>query len=131
MYCKNCGKELEEANSVCISCGALPNDGDKYCENCGKKVEYTDRICAVCGRPTRTKTSKKTPSLNGRDKKKTMLLCLFLGGLGVHNFYMGEMNKGLLKIVTTVFLGVGLILALIDLIKIIKDKYVYDQEAKF
>lgn len=53
----------------------------------------------------------------------TLLLCLFLGPLGVHRFYVGKIGTGILMIVT--FGGLG-IWALIDLIMIIvgsfKDK---------
>jgi len=53
----------------------------------------------------------------------TLLLCLFLGGLGVHRFYVGKVGTGLLQLFT--FGGLG-IWVLIDLIMIIvgnfKDK---------
>jgi TM2 domain-containing membrane protein YozV len=40
-------------------------------------------------------------------KKRTtaILLCFFLGGLGVHRFYLGETGKGILYILT----GFGLL----------------------
>jgi len=52
-----------------------------------------------------------------------ILLCLFLGPLGVHRFYVGKIGTGLLMLVTLGGLGIW---ALIDLIMIIigsfKDK---------
>lgn len=52
-----------------------------------------------------------------------LLLCLFLGSIGVHRFYVGKVGTGILQIVT--FGGLG-IWVLIDLIMIIvgsfKDK---------
>jgi TM2 domain-containing membrane protein YozV len=52
-----------------------------------------------------------------------LLLCLFLGGIGVHRFYVGKIGTGILQIVT--FGGLG-IWVLIDLVMIIvgsfKDK---------
>ena len=56
------------------------------------------------------------------------LICFFLGGLGIHNFMMGETKKGIVKIVLSLCLGIGGILALIDFIKILMDKYVIDPE---
>lgn len=52
-----------------------------------------------------------------------LLLCLFLGSIGVHRFYVGKVGTGILQIVTFGGLGVWV---LIDLIMIIvgsfKDK---------
>jgi len=53
----------------------------------------------------------------------TLLLCIFLGPLGVHRFYVGKIGTGILMLVTAGGLGIW---ALIDLIMIIvgafKDK---------
>jgi TM2 domain-containing membrane protein YozV len=53
----------------------------------------------------------------------TLLLCLFLGCLGIHRFYVGKIGTGIVMLIT---LGVFGIWALIDLIMIIvgafKDK---------
>jgi len=53
----------------------------------------------------------------------TILLCLFLGGFGIHRFYVGKIGTGILMLLTLGGLGVW---SLIDLIRIIcgnfKDK---------
>lgn len=59
------------------------------------------------------------------DKKKVTaaLLCAFLGGLGVHRFYVGKVGTGILQLLTLGGLGIW---ALIDFIMILvgsfKDK---------
>ncbi len=46
----------------------------------------------------------------------TLLLCLFLGGLGVHRFYVGKIGTGILMLLTLGGLGIW---ALIDLVMIV------------
>jgi TM2 domain-containing membrane protein YozV len=67
-----------------------------------------------------------TPTAAPTDQKSfvaALLLCFFLGGLGVHRFYVGKVGTGILQLVTLGGLGIWV---LIDLIMIIvgafKDK---------
>jgi|TARA_B100001971_G_C17916851_1_gene395698 TM2 domain-containing membrane protein YozV len=48
------------------------------------------------------------------------IICLFLGGLGIHRFMVGKTGTGILMLFTLG--GVG-IWALIDLIQILKGKF--------
>ncbi len=50
----------------------------------------------------------------------TLLLCFFLGSLGVHRFYVGKIGTGILWLITLGFLGIG---TLVDFIKIIIGKF--------
>ena len=56
------------------------------------------------------------PMVSQKSWIATLLLCIFLGGLGVHRFYVGKVGTGLLYLFTGSLCGIGY---LYDLIKII------------
>ena len=122
MFCKNCGEAMNENQAICVKCGVKTGDGNKFCANCGKEVAENAEVCLSCG----VAIKKAEGNLAGQDKIVMILICLFLGGLGIHNFMMGETKKGIFKIVMSFVCGIGGILALIDLIKIAMGKYVVD-----
>ncbi len=125
MFCKNCGKEMSADQAYCLSCGVKRGDGSNYCANCGSSVAPGAAVCVNCGVATKAAGTGKY------DKTTMALVCFFLGGLGVHNFMMGETKKGIVKIVLSMCCGIGSILALIDFINILMDKYVVDPEKAF
>ena len=53
-----------------------------------------------------------------KSKITAILLCFFLGGLGIHRFYLGYTLIGFIQLLT---FGGFLIWAIIDLIKLIID----------
>ena len=53
-----------------------------FCRGCGKEIHQTAIACPQCGAQQSTKA--------GKSKTTATLLALFLGGLGVHRFYLGK-----------------------------------------
>ncbi len=113
--------------AICLKCGAKVGDGNGFCANCGQPVAVNADVCMNCG----VAVKKAAAGLGGQDKTTMALVCFFLGGIGIHNFMMGETKKGIAKIVASFCCGIGGILALIDFIKILMDKYEVDPEKLF
>ena len=55
-----------------------------------------------------------------RDLVLAMLLCIFVGGAGIHRFYAGKIGTGILYLFTGGLFGIGW---LIDLVKIATGKF--------
>ena len=129
MFCRNCGKEMNDNQAICLNCGVKTGEGSAFCSNCGGAVAPNAEVCMNCG-----VAIKKAGVAGGIDKDNKVLMalvCFFLGGIGIHNFMLGETKKGIVKIVANICMGLGGLLALIDLIKILMDKYVVDPEKFF
>lgn len=131
MYCKNCGEKMNDNQAICVKCGVKVGSGNKFCENCGKEVNVNASVCLNCGVALGKKVNSNTSAeyLGGQDKTTMALLCFFLGGIGIHNFILGETKKGVFKIVMLFCFGISVIFALIDFVKILTDSYVIDQNA--
>lgn len=129
MFCRNCGEAMNDNQAICLKCGVKTGEGNAYCANCGNAVSADAAVCLNCG--VAIKKAGAEGDLAGKDKITMALVCFFLGGLGIHNFMMGESKKGVVKIVLSLCCGIGGILALIDFIKILTDKYVVDPTKAF
>ncbi len=119
MFCKNCGNEINENAVACMSCGFAKGNGSKFCANCGKEINPGAAICTSCGAAVQAVGANV---VGGEQKSKlvAVLLAFFLGGIGIHDFYLGYNKNGILKIVLTVCTGFGGGLwALIDFIRLL------------
>jgi len=63
----------------------------KFCKNCGEKIDAKAEICPKCG------VRQESPQA-GKSKVVAGLLAIFLGGLGIHKFYLGKPVQGVLYI---------------------------------
>lgn len=128
MYCKNCGEAMNDNQAICLKCGVKTGDGNSFCSNCGNSVAPNADVCLNCGVAIKKAGSG---NLAGQDKMVMAIICFLLGGLGIHNFMMGETKKGIFKLVSTLCFGIGFIFMLIDFVRILTDKYVVDPDKLF
>ena len=106
---------MNDNQAICLKCGVKTGDGANFCANCGQPINPNAEVCLSCGDAVK----KSGGDLAGKDKLTIALLAFFLGGIGIHNFVMGETKKGIIKIVLSLCFYIGSILALIDFIKIL------------
>jgi TM2 domain-containing membrane protein YozV len=91
MFCANCGTEIDDKAVICVKCGVATNSSDSSSNVFGE-----------------------TPK-QGFDWLTTLLLCWFLGYLGVHSFYTKKTGIGVAQLLTAGGCGIW---TLIDLITI-------------
>jgi len=97
MYCKHCGNPLDPAAVVCVKCGAPRGQGANFCQNCAAPSQPGAVVCTTCG-------AALSQPIQGQQKSKMAggLLGIFLGALGVHNFYLGFTGKAVAQLLISV-----------------------------
>lgn len=112
-YCRNCGEEyVTEQAAICTKCGVQRGEGNHYCYNCGEPTFEGAAACLKCG------VGLNSGVRSDKSKLVAGLLGIFLGGFGIHNFYLGFTNKAILQLIlmvvgivlSCVFIGVFLVL---------------------
>lgn len=102
MYCRNCGKEIDDNAAVCIHCGVSTKD---------PKAEQP--VINVVNNNTNTNKNIGGFQYRAKNRWVAFFLCLFLGYLGFHRFYVGKVGTGIIYLFTFGFFGIGWILDLI------------------
>ena len=115
MFCKNCGNAMDPQAAICVKCGVAVGNGNNFCPNCGAQTVPGAAACTQCG----VALAQPIPAGEQKSKMVAGLLGIFLGGLGVHNFYLGYTGKAIAQIVLSLCFGVGAIWGLIEGIMIL------------
>lgn len=97
-----------------------------------QRGEYIDKVTDTMKRilnnepvedyvaPKPAESEAQPSGVSDKDWLTTLLLFLFLGGIGVHRFYVGKIGTGILYILTIGVFGIGFI---VDFIKILTGKF--------
>jgi TM2 domain-containing membrane protein YozV len=93
MFCKNCGGPMDPNAVVCVRCGCAKGTGSQFCASCGQPLDGTSGTCPACGA-----AFYHAPATVQKSKIAAGLLGIFLGSLGVHNFYLGYTGKGVAQL---------------------------------
>ena len=72
----------------------------KFCSNCGSELKENQDVCLNCGVSINKSNNNTNP--NTKSKIAAGLLGIFLGTLGVHNFYLGYTGKATAQLLITV-----------------------------
>lgn len=115
MNCVNCGTANVPGAKYCSNCGAVLPITRNCCPNCGTYFDPGAQFCPRCGNPTAA-----NGAVFGKDWLVALLLCIFLGGLGVHRFYCGKIGTGIIWLLTGGCFGIGW---LVDIILIATDSF--------
>jgi len=108
-FCLACGRLLHVSAEACPSCGAkqlAPSPvwyspdvqtrkaaDQKFCSACAAVIHQTAQTCPRCGaRQVETISTSK-------NKTVAALLAIFLGGFGIHKFYVGRPVLGVIYLV--------------------------------
>ena len=81
-----------------------------FCKQCGKPIEDGEELCEDCKATASTNTTNTTPTQNAtvntdsnaKSKIAAGLLGIFLGSLGIHNFYLGFTGKAIAQLLISI-----------------------------
>lgn len=104
MYCRNCGSSMNSNAYVCIKCGVAAGTGFSYCPHCGNRTNPQAVICTNCGIDFQKYLKQNNVAQYGEQKSKIAagLFGIFLGALGIHNFYLGYTGKAIAQLLITI-----------------------------
>lgn len=67
-----------------------------YCRDCAAIISATAPTCPHCGGRQNVGSGLGTVTPSGKSRIAAALFALFLGGFGVHKFYLGRVGQGVI-----------------------------------
>lgn len=110
----------------CPSCGAPVEAHLEKCPYCGTTIQAAP---AAATPPTTEATQQPRVKKNNRSKTVAAILAFFFGAFGVHLFYLGDNNKGLIYLLVSLFTCVGSVICeVLSLVHMIQYLTMSDEE---
>lgn len=95
---------MDDMAAVCVHCGVQKGMGYNYCQNCGAPVAPNAAVCTNCG----AAVYQQPTAPYGQSQKSKLaagLLAIFLGYLGIHNFYLGYTSRAVTQLLLSLLLS--------------------------
>ncbi|RPJ50648.1 MAG: TM2 domain-containing protein [Methanobacteriota archaeon] len=67
-----------------------------FCRSCGAVIKKEPEVCPACGV---RQYSVAGVTHSGKSRNVAAILAIFLGGLGIHKFYLGKMVQGVIYLI--------------------------------
>jgi len=80
-----------------------------FCVHCGTEVAPQAVVCLKCGAAV-SSAAMQSGEVSDKEWLATVLLCWFLGFLGVHRFYTGHTGIGVAQLLTLGGCGIWVII---------------------
>ncbi len=85
------------------------------CKGCARPLRARSRFCDQCG--TKVEEGTQTIPVSVLVQKNAALLAIFLGGVGAHKFYLGQVKQGVIYVLF-IWTLIPIILGIIDGIRL-------------
>lgn len=94
MKCEYCDNEIPHGSTRCPSCGAAVKE---------VPAQQQPAAAAPAAAPVvNVNLQQPTPTLPPKSRIAYVLLAIFLGGLGIHNFYAGYSGRGIAQLLLSI-----------------------------
>ena len=103
MYCKNCGKQIEDGKDLCDACAEAERNTTTVESEMPEQV-YSSNEGPIKTNNTSSSSNSSTVNSNStsnpelKSKMAAGLFGILLGSLGVHNFYLGYTGKAVAQL---------------------------------
>lgn len=141
-FCDKCGTSRkgnaipQESTPLCIKCGIGLLPGSLFCDMCGASQKANPVAAANCStNPNGVQTPCNTAAaqtarhpaqtapemqISSKSRFTYIILCLFFGGIGIHNFYAGRTGAGIAQLLLS-WTGISSLWAFIELFAVSND----------